>query len=209
MRLLPESAASWNIASQSLRSGKLVCFPTDTVYGLGCDPFNVSAIKATYVAKGRDFAKPLPLLLGDVGHVADVSVSLPESARLLVEAFWPGALTLVLPRHPSLPVELGGGATIAVRVPNHTGLRGFIESSGGAVAATSANRSGEPDAVTAEQAAAYLGAHVEVVIDGGASHGGVPSTVVDCTGSVPKILRLGALSEALIQAVLERSPTRL
>jgi L-threonylcarbamoyladenylate synthase len=180
----------------------VVVFPTDTVYGIGCDPYCVPAILRIYEVKGRDFRKALPLLLSGVDQISSVASGQPRAARALGAAFWPGALTLVLPRAAKLPAELGGGETIAVRVPDHDSLRMLIARVGGAVAATSANISGQPDALDAAQAAEYFGDSVDLIVDGGRVRGGVPSTVVDCTVEPPVILRRGAHDSEEIFAAL-------
>jgi L-threonylcarbamoyladenylate synthase len=204
MTVLTESQEAWKRAAEVLQSGGLVVFPTDTVYGVGCDPRDPEAIGRVYQAKGREHTKAIPLLLSDVSHLNDVASEVPDAARALGSEFWPGALTLVVWRAEGLPAELGGGDTIAVRVPNHEGLRGCIEVCGGAVAATSANLSGQPDATDARQAEAYLGSQVDLIVDGGPSGGSVPSTVVNCTVSPPRILRVGAISVEQVRRVLER-----
>ena len=204
MNVLTESRVAWERAAEALRSGGLVVFPTDTVYGVGCDPRDREAIERVYQAKGREHTKAIPLLLSDVSHLRDVASQVPEAARALGGDFWPGALTLVVWRAEGLPAELGGGDTIAVRVPNHEGLRGFIELCGGAVAATSANLSGQPDATDPVQAADYLGSAVDLIVDGGPSGGSVPSTVVNCTVSPPRILRVGAISVEQVRRTLQR-----
>lgn len=195
---------SWRLARLIVRDGGLVAFPTDTVYGVGCDPFNVQAIEKLYAAKGRDREKAIPLLLASVERCANVTLSMriPPCAARLGGAFWPGALTLVVQRAHHVPVELGGGDTIAVRVPDHPELQAFIGACGGALAASSANLSGKPDARTAMQVAEYLGDSVQLVIDGGPSPGGVPSTVVNCVVEPPAILREGAIvRERIVQAL--------
>jgi L-threonylcarbamoyladenylate synthase len=179
-----------------------VAFPTDTVYGLGCDPYNVRAIERLYEAKGRDLTKALPLLLSGAHRITDVARGLPPTATVLAQRFWPGALTLVVGRQPSLPEELGGGESIAVRVPRHKQLQDFLEMCGGALAVSSANLSGEPDALDAAQAAAYLEGRVDLIVDGGRSGGSVPSSVVDCTLPVPRLLREAAITEEEIRATL-------
>ncbi len=203
MKVSAASEETWRVAAGLIAEGGLVVFPTDTVYGIGCDPRNPEAIERVYFAKGRPTTKALPLLLSSASRLESVAREIAESAGALGAAFWPGAITLVVPRQGDLPVELGGGDTIAVRVPDHDGLRGFIEMCGGAIAATSANISGQSDALDAPQAADYLGEWVELVVDGGIVQGGVPSTVVDCTVDPPAILRRGACSEEEIRRVLE------
>ncbi|HEX9990235.1 MAG TPA: L-threonylcarbamoyladenylate synthase [Chloroflexia bacterium] len=204
--MMPVSEASpetWRLAAQAIAEGGVVAFPTDTVYGIGCDPYSVAAINAIYQIKGRAHQKALPLLLSGRERLAQVAGVLPDAAARLGEHFWPGALTLVVPRATGLPGELGGGDTIAVRVPAHDELRAFIEACGGALASTSANLSGQPDALDAGQVAGYFGESIDIIVDGGRVQGGVPSTVVDCTVEPPAILRQGAVSEAAIRALLK------
>lgn len=202
MPIVKATTEAWQQAREVIEGGGLVAFPTDTVYGLGCDPYNVRAIERLYEAKGRDSSKALPLLLSGVHRITDVATGLPATATVLAERFWPGALTLVVGRQPSLPEELGGGESIAVRVPRHEQLRDFLEMCGGALAVSSANLSGQPDALDATQAAAYLEGRVDLIVDGGGSPGGVPSSVVDCTLPVPRLLREGAITEEEIRAAL-------
>jgi L-threonylcarbamoyladenylate synthase len=202
MKVLPESTQAWRLAREAIVRGDLIVVPTDTVYGLACDAHNAEAIEKLFAAKGREHTKAIPLLLSGLKCAGLVTSALPDAAVRLGQALWPGALTLVMPRGPGLPANLGGGDTIAVRVPDHSALRSFLETCGGLLAATSANISGLPDALTAEQAAAYLGASVAVVIDGGPAPGGVPSTVVDCTSSSLAVLREGAISRHRILSIL-------
>lgn len=202
MPILKATLEAWQRAREIIVGGGLVAFPTDTVYGLGCDPYNVSAIERLYEAKGRDQAKAIPVLLSGVHRVEGVARSLPASAEVLANEFWPGALTLVVGRQASLPEALGGGDTIAVRVPRHDELLAFLESCGGALAVSSANLAGRPEAHDAQEAASYLEDRVDLIVDGGRSPGGVASSVVDCTLPVPRLLREGAISEEDIRAVL-------
>ena len=202
MPVVKATTEGWRQASEIIKAGGLVAFPTDTVYGIGCDPFNVRAIERLYEAKGRDLSKALPLLLSGVHRITDVARGLPPTATALAHEFWPGALTLVVGRQPALPDELGGGESIALRVPRHEQLQEFLEMCGGALAVSSANLSGQPDALDAAQAAAYLEERVDLIVDGGRSPGGVPSSVVDCTLPVPRLLREGAISGEDIRATL-------
>ncbi|HEX8227683.1 MAG TPA: L-threonylcarbamoyladenylate synthase [Chloroflexia bacterium] len=202
MPIRKASTETWEEARQVIRRGGLVAFPTDTVYGLGCDPYNVAAIEKLYAAKSRDQAKALPLLLSGAHRVGDVARLFPPTAEALAKQFWPGALTLVVAQQPTLPEALGGGDTIAVRVPRHEQLLAFLEACGGALAVSSANVSGQPEAHDAEEAAAYLEGSVDLIVDGGRSPGGVPSSIVDCTLPVPRLLREGAIAEEEIRAVL-------
>jgi L-threonylcarbamoyladenylate synthase len=202
--ILPESEDTWWRAAEIVAGGGLVVFPTDTVYGVGCDPRNVAAIEKVFEAKSRSHLKALPLLLSDVSVLEIVTEGGANPlARALCEKFWPGALTVVLRKAADLPDELGSETTVALRVPDHDGLRAFIAKCGGAVAATSANLSGQPDALDAEEADEYLGSRVGVVVDGGRVKGGVPSTVVDCSGDGPVVLRVGAIPPELIKQTWE------
>ena len=201
MQILTMSPDTWVLARDAIAKGELVAFPTDTVYGVGCDPHNVAAINRLYAAKGRDREKAIPLLLSNVDCIHQVASHISKSATSLGAAFWPGALTLVVVRAAGLPEELGGGATIAVRVPKHPELAAFIDACGGALAVSSANLSGRPDAVTAQQVADYLGGAVDIIVDGGKTLGGVPSTVVNCTVDPPVVLREGAITLSDLRSV--------
>jgi L-threonylcarbamoyladenylate synthase len=200
--ILPETDEAWALAAKVVERGDLAVFPTDTVYGIGCNPYDAAALERIYVAKGRPIQKAIPLLLSDATDITTVAGELTESAKLLGQHLWPGALTLVVQRNSALPVQVGSANTVAVRVPNHQGLRGLIARCGGALAATSANRSGEPDALDVSEAVQYLGDHVQLFVDGGRSPGNKPSTVVDCTVEPPRILREGAADAAEIEALL-------
>lgn len=203
--ILSESEETWQRAAEIIAKGGLVVFPTDTVYGVGCDPRNLGAIEKVFEAKSRSLLKALPLLLSDVSVLGAVTDGANRYAQALCEKFWPGALTIVLRKAPDLPDELGSKSTVAVRVPDHRALRALISHCGGAIAATSANLSGQPDALDAHRAEEYLGKRVQLVVDGGRVTGGVPSTVVDCTGDVPVVLRAGAITEERIKQVCEAS----
>lgn len=185
-------AASW------LRRGYPVVFPTDTVYGVGVMPFDAAAIEGLYALKGRSAAKGIPVLLGDLEHIDLVAANVPPVARSLVKRFWPGPLTLVVPRRPELPQVISPDSSIAVRLPDHPGARALIRAAGGAVATSSANRSGQEPARNMAEALASLGGYVAVILDGGPSPGGVASTVVDCTGVRPVITRDGPLSAVVL-----------
>ena len=202
MPVVPIGLEAWSLARQLIAGGELVAFPTDTVYGVACDPYNVRAINKLYAAKSRDRLKAIPLLLAGVDRVGVVARDVTDCAQVLGARFWPGALTIVLPAKPELPGDLGGGGTIAVRVPDHPELRDFLAACGGALATSSANLSGQPDAVTAQQAADYLGKAVALVIDGGRTRGGIASTVVNCTQEPPAILRHGAIPDDAIEVAL-------
>ena len=183
-------------AADLLRRGLPVVLPTDTVYGVGVLPFDAAAVDRLYAVKGRPAEKGIPILLGDVADVAHVAGIIPPAAAVLMAHFWPGPLTLIVPRRPELPANLSPDDTIAVRVPDHAVTRALIRAAGGAVAATSANVSGQPPARAADEALLALSGRVAAVLDDGPSPGGVASTVVDCTVDPPVIRRVGPLAAA-------------
>jgi L-threonylcarbamoyladenylate synthase len=179
-------------ALQVLKAGGLVAFPTDTVYGLAASVLDKAGIDRLYEAKKRSASKAIAVLVGDLDQLGQVTQTLPEGAQRLAEAFFPGALTLVVPRRPDLPENLSPGMTVGVRMPDHEFARRLLRATG-ALAVTSANLSGGENPRTAEEVMAQLEGRVELVLDGGSVPGGVPSTVVDCTGENPVILREGAV----------------
>ena len=181
-------------AARVLTRGGLVVFPTDTVYGLGADPSNPDAIRRIYRVKGRPDEKAIVWLVESI-DVVDNTCHVDRAARKLARRFWPGPLTLILARVQ--PAE-GGPLTLGIRVPAHTAALSVIRAVGGAVATTSANRSGEPSARTAAEVADHIGQEVDLIIDGGASPVGVESTVLDLTVEPPRILRPGALPAELL-----------
>jgi L-threonylcarbamoyladenylate synthase len=189
-----------------VRAGGLIAFPTDTVYGLGCAVNQYPSIQALFEAKGRDFNKAIAVLAGSVESLADVAESLNEQANRLAEHFWPGALTLVVPKKSGLPENLSIYPTVGVRMPNHPFALQLLRATG-PLATTSANRSGEANPVTAQEVLAQLDGKVDLILDGGACPGGVPSTVVDCTGADIRILRQGAIGEAEIRRVIGQKPS--
>jgi L-threonylcarbamoyladenylate synthase len=178
-----------------LRAGRLVAFPTDTVYGVGVVIWDHEAVRKLYAAKLRPADKAIPVLLADITDLPMVACDLPDDALRLAESFWPGPLTLVVPRSEAVPDDVtAGGATVAVRVPDHELARALIRAAGAPLATTSANLSGQPSPVTAQEVATQLGHRISLVLDGGPCPGGVASTVVDLTGPTPAILRPGPLS---------------
>lgn len=195
-------AGSIDEAAALLRAGALVAFPTDTVYGLGAHVFNADAVAGLYAAKGRAQEKSIPVLLADLDDLARIVAEVPAAAWKLAHTFWPGALTLVMPRRPELPEAVSGGPGVAVRLPDHALTRDLIRAAGVPLATTSANRSGEANSVTAAEVAAVLGERIAAILDGGDAPGGVPSTVVDCTVQPPRVLRQGALALEILQAVV-------
>lgn len=186
------------LAAALLREGELVVFPTDTVYGVGALAHDAAAIARLFEAKERSLQKGIPILLAEVEALGQVVRETPAVAQFLIGRYWPGPLTLVLPRQPTLPDNLAPDDRVAVRVPDSAVARDLIRRAGGAVATTSANLSGAPPARTAEEALAALGGRVAAVLDGGAAPGGVASTVVDCTVDPPAVLREGPILPELI-----------
>lgn len=184
-------------ALEVLHSGGLVAFPTDTVYGLGALAFMGSAVEGIYAAKNRPVEKAIPVLIGDPGDIGKVASEVPELAEKLAGRFWPGPLTLVVPKHPGLPTAVSVTGTVGLREPDHPLARALLQRAG-PLAVTSANLSGESSPTTADEVLAQLGGRIALILDGGQTPGGVPSTVVDCVGSEPRILREGALSKAEI-----------
>ncbi len=180
--------------ADALINGRLIVFPTDTVYGVGANPFDENGIARLYAAKERPLHKGIPVLLASSEDAVQVAEKLSPFARQLMNEHWPGALTLIVPRRSDLPPNLSPNGTIAIRVPDSAAARAFISAAGGAVAATSANRSGEPPAQTAAMALAALAGRVTAVLDDGELHNTQPpSTIIDCTPLPPKILRQGSV----------------
>lgn len=182
-------------------SGGLVAFPTDTVYGLAAGITHPGGIARLYAAKERSPSKAIAVLLAETAQLAQVTTGFSEPAALLAAAFWPGALTIIVPSHPDLPANLSPLPTVGVRMPDHAFCRALMRVTG-PLATSSANLSGDSSTTTAQQVLEQLDGRVELVIDGGPAAGGVPSTVVDCTQSPPTVLREGAISSETIARVL-------
>jgi L-threonylcarbamoyladenylate synthase len=194
-------------AAQSLKSGALVAFPTETVYGLGADASNAAAVARIYQVKGRPADHPLIVHVGDMQDIADWSDDIPDYAISLARAFWPGPMTLILKRS-SLAQDFitGGQETVGLRVPNHTValalLNEFKKIGGKGIAAPSANRFGHVSPTTAQAVSDELSQYLapeDLLLDGGPSLVGVESTIIDCTTESPKILRPGAITEEMIE----------
>jgi L-threonylcarbamoyladenylate synthase len=201
-RVLPiNSFNSLKEALLVIQSGGLVAFPTDTVYGLAADLNSYAAIDRIYQAKGRDMAKAIPVLIGRKDHLEKVVSSVPQSARLLAEKFWPGGLTLIVPRQPGLPDNLSSGPTVAVRMPDYEPVLTVLQHCG-PLAVTSANISGQSNPLSAEDVLAQLDTRIDLILDGGRVTGGIPSTIVDCSVELPVITRHGAIPDDEIFAAL-------
>ena len=197
-----QRAAGLAAAATAIGEGELVLLPTDTVYGVAADAFTPAAVTALLAAKNRGRTMPVPVLIGQSSTLAGLVVRPPQVANDLAEAFWPGGLTLVLEYAPSLAWDLGDAeGTVAVRLPDDEVARDLLRRTG-PLAVSSANRSGRPAATTAQKAVDQLGLHAAVVLDDGPREGSAASTIVDCTGPVPRVLRLGALSVERLREVV-------
>ena len=195
--------AGLTAAVSAVRRGQLIVLPTDTVYGIGVDAFDADGVQRLLDAKGRGRDMPPPVLISASTTLEALATELPGWATGLVERFWPGPLTIVCRQQPSLRWDLGEArGTVAVRMPNHDATLELLGRTG-PLAVSSANTTGEPAAVDADEAERMLGEHVEVVLDGGPSPGAEASTIIDCTGVKPGILRAGALGHWEITAALE------
>ena len=202
-RVLPAiDPAAMDEAVSSLQKGGLVVFPTDTVYGLGALALNERGIEQLYDIKGRESAKAIPILLSDISELPLVASHIDPRTLRLAERFWPGPLTLVVPRHDALPEILSPYPTVGVRVPDHPVALELLRRAG-PLATTSANISNQPSATTASEVLAQLAGRVPLILDGGQTPGGVSSTVVDCSRPELAILRQGPLSLEQLLAALE------
>jgi L-threonylcarbamoyladenylate synthase len=189
-------------AVSAIADGELVLLPTDTVYGVGAHPFMPSAVTALLAAKNRGRTMPVPVLIGEANTLAGLTLALPQAANDLAEAFWPGGLTLVVEHAPSLAWDLGDAeGTVAVRLPDDEVARDLLRRTG-PLAVSSANRSGRPAATTAQDAIEQLGEHAAVVLDDGPRAGSAASTIVDCTGPTPRVLRVGAVPVGRLRDVV-------
>lgn len=190
-------------AARILKKGGLVAFPTETVYGLGADAFNARAAASIFKAKGRPADNPLIVHIASRRWLSRVASRLTPEAERLAKAFWPGPLTLVLPRSARIPKEVAAGlATVAVRVPAHPAALKLLKALGRPIAAPSANSSGRPSPTRARHVEEDLGSHVDLILDGGSCRWGVESTIVDLSGKVPLILRPGAVTEEELRRIV-------
>ena len=186
-----------------LRRGGLVAFPTETVYGLGADAANADAVRRLFAVKGRPADHPVIVHLADATQLDEWSASVPAAARVLAEAFWPGPLTVIVPRSARVPDAVTGGRdTVGLRVPGQPLAHTLLAQFGGGIAAPSANRFGRVSPTTADDVRADLGRAVDLVLDGGPCRVGVESTIVDCTGSEPRVARLGGVTQDDLARVL-------
>lgn len=201
----PEGIAQ---AGSIIRQGGLVAFPTETVYGLGGDALNPESAKKIYAAKGRPSDNPLIVHICRFEDMERIAATVSEQARKLADAFWPGPLTMILPKADCVPTETTGGlSTVAIRFPEHPAARAFIEAAGGFVAAPSANLSGRPSPTKARYVMEDMDGRIDMIIDGGDVEIGLESTIVDLTGDTPMILRPGHITQEMLTDVLERVET--
>lgn len=192
-------------AARALAAGRLVAFPTETVYGLGADALNPGAVSGIFKAKGRPADNPLIVHISDMAQLDRIVSSVPEKARLLMEAFWPGPLTLILPKSGDVPDETTAGlSTVAVRMPGNRIALELIRISGVAVAAPSANLSGTPSPTCASHVISDLSGRIDYIIDGGSTRVGLESTVLDMTMDPPVVLRPGGVSVEMLENVIGR-----
>ena len=190
-------------AGKILKSGGLVAFPTETVYGLGANALDEQAAAKIYTAKGRPSDNPLIVHIAEAGDLEGIVETVPEEARLLAEAFWPGPLTMIFRKNQRVPYGTTGGLdTVAVRMPDHEISRELIRCAGGYIAAPSANTSGRPSPTTAAHVAEDLNGRIDMIIDGGSVGIGLESTIVDLSEEKPVILRPGYISREMLAAVI-------
>jgi L-threonylcarbamoyladenylate synthase len=192
-------------AVEFLRAGRLVAFPTETVYGLGASALDPAAVRRIFDAKGRPPSNPLIVHIPDPSVVAIVAADWPAAAARLADGFWPGPLTIVVPKSSVVPDEItAGGPTVAVRCPNHPVALALLRAAGVPLAAPSANRSTEISPTRAEHVLKSLGGRIDMILDGGPCSGGIESTVVDVTGPVVRVLRPGLITMPMLEAVVGR-----
>jgi L-threonylcarbamoyladenylate synthase len=190
-------------AAQFIRSGEIVAFPTETVYGLGADAGNADAVAKIFTAKDRPADNPLIVHIHDIAQLDDVVANIPPTAARLMEKFWPGPLSLVLPKKDTVPdITTAGLDTVVVRMPNHPVAQAIIRASGVPIAAPSANRSGRVSPTCAEHVLADLDGRIPLIIDGGPTVFGLESTVVDCTTEPLVILRPGSITYDMLKLVV-------
>ena len=190
-------------AAQLIRSGELVAFPTETVYGLGADALNPQASKKIYAAKWRPSDNPLIVHIAKFEDLEEIAKEVPQEAKKLADAFWPGPLTMIVYKNEKVPYETTGGMdTVAIRMPDHPAALELIRQSGCLIAAPSANTSGRPSPTLAEHVAEDLGGRIPMILDGGEVGIGIESTIIDLTEKIPMILRPGYITKEMLEAVI-------
>jgi L-threonylcarbamoyladenylate synthase len=191
-------------AATVLRAGGVIAYLTDTLYGLGADAFNAAAVQRVFDVKSRPQEKALPVIIGHLNALPTVAKEIPAAAKTLIDHFWPGPLSLIMPASPSLPELLhGSSGKVAVRWPACEAAQALAIAAGGALTATSANRSGAPPAQEADEVLRSLGGQIDLIIDSGAAVETRPSTMLDITVSPPRLTREGAIPFAMLDAVIK------
>jgi L-threonylcarbamoyladenylate synthase len=201
IKINSQSKLSTLIASIALRLGRIVAIPTDTVYGVAVKANKAANIEKLYQIKTRERTKAIPILLGDVSQLHQVTTDVSPILLKLAERFWPGQLTIIVPKHPSFPENISPTPTLGIRIPDHPAAINILKKVG-PLAVTSANISGSANTSTAEEVLAQLDGLIDLIVDGGKTKSGVPSTVVDLTGTEIKILRAGSIGLEEIQKAL-------
>jgi len=196
-----ESSQTFQITIDTLLNGEIVAIPTDTVYGIACLAMNERSIESLYKIKQRDDSKPIPVLIGELQQVFQLTPCLTANAEKLINHFWPGALTIIFEKKRSLPKNLSNLPTIGIRMPDHHWLRKLITETG-PLAVTSANISGSQNQLDADGVSNELGEDLSLIIDGGPCEVGIPSTVVDCSQGKIQIIREGVISKEEIMAII-------
>jgi len=197
-----DNPASIQTALELLREGEIIAFPTDTVYGLGANAFYSPGIIKLFEAKGRDANKAIAVLIGDLAQLDLLTENINETGKKLARKFWPGALTIVVPKKKDVPELLTAGNSIGIRMPDHPVALALLKQFG-PIAVTSANLSGKNNPHNAEDVYKQLNKRIPLILDGGSCPGGIPSTVVDCSDNEVHILRPGAISEEEIKTALK------
>lgn len=202
-QIKPVSSESLEEAGRLIREGELVGMPTETVYGLGANALDETAVRKIFAAKGRPADNPLIVHVSCLAEIAPLVREIPESAKRLMEAFWPGPMTLILPKSDAIPSVVSAGLdTVGIRLPRSEAARALIRAAGRPIAAPSANRSGKPSPTTAQHVYEDMTGRIPLILDGGASEVGVESSVIDATGEVPVILRPGGITPEMVARVL-------
>ena len=201
--VLTVSEASLMRAAERIRNGEIVGFPTETVYGLGANALCARAVLRIFEAKGRPADNPLIVHVSSVEEIPPLVRGIPQAARKLMEAFWPGPMTLILPKADCIPDAVSAGLdTVGIRLPSCEAARALIRAAGCPIAAPSANRSGRPSPTTAQHVLEDMDGRIPLILDGGPCQVGLESSVIDATGEVPVILRPGGITPEMVQAVL-------
>lgn len=205
MTILKDSPQARQLAKSAIARGRVIAFLTDTFYGLGADPFNRQALQKIYALKGREARKPILVVLSDRAEAERFILSRSELFEAVSRQHWPGALTLVVKARKEVPEEItGGSGTVGLRLPADESVREFVRSCGGALTATSANPSSEQPARTAAEVEGYFPQLLDLIVDGGTARSDAPSTVLDTSGTTPRLIREGALSVRQLQETLRQ-----